>query len=521
MGTIKAIVNVPSEFPTIQEAVNSCTTSDTILLAQGIYNEGEIIIDGERSITLASNFIFSGDQSDIENTIIDSTSIRFEYGTDNSSVEGLTIQNYSGTEYDEAALFFDSKITVTNNIFKHNSQAIGTMFYMGPNPGTDDLYIIENNIFTQNIKGVFSYSFIVNLRNNTFDNNEVGVHFKSPLVTKNSATKHIASETNFGIIEYNKFANNIIGAKIEGNSITIKSNTFENNGIGVKHTSGYAPHIFLITGSIKVIENLFISNLKGIKITTYNYKSSHRDPDFTTAYFTNNIVLNSFVIGLEVDYGTAVIRNSIFWNNELDFYDQDSDYTSSIGNCLFDISSEIPITWSDMGENLTLDPKFIDPSNGNFHLQENSPCIDAGSDNDVFNDIEDPNNQGFALYPSLGTTRNDMGIYGGNGFTDYVYSQWVDIDESSLLVDNHTLHQNYPNPFNPSTTISFDLRKEADVNLTVFNSNGEIVNRLLDRNMKSGNHTINFNAEKLNSGVYFYRLSVDGVTQSRKMILVK
>jgi len=79
----------------------------------------------------------------------------------------------------------------------------------------------------------------------------------------------------------------------------------------------------------------------------------------------------------------------------------------------------------------------------------------------------------------------------------------------------------YPNPFNPETKINFTLAKSGQVNLSVFNSKGEIVAHLLNRELQSGNHSALFNAVNLNSGIYFYKLTVDGVSVVRKLALVK
>lgn len=85
-----------------------------------------------------------------------------------------------------------------------------------------------------------------------------------------------------------------------------------------------------------------------------------------------------------------------------------------------------------------------------------------------------------------------------------------------------TLHQNYPNPFNPSTTIQFDLAQSARVTLKVFNVLGEEVATLLNSSLlEPGVQTVNFDGSSLASGVYLYRLEVNGLMQSRKMVLMK
>ena len=83
------------------------------------------------------------------------------------------------------------------------------------------------------------------------------------------------------------------------------------------------------------------------------------------------------------------------------------------------------------------------------------------------------------------------------------------------------LNQNYPNPFNPSTTINFSLAKDVHVILSVYNALGQKVAEIINRNMDAGNHSINFNASNLSSGIYFYELNTGSVNLVKKMNLLK
>jgi hypothetical protein len=83
------------------------------------------------------------------------------------------------------------------------------------------------------------------------------------------------------------------------------------------------------------------------------------------------------------------------------------------------------------------------------------------------------------------------------------------------------LDQNYPNPFNPTTTISFTLPRAADVKLEVFNVLGQKVVNVLERPMSAGTHQVELDAGNLPSGIYFYRLSHPGGTETKKMVLLK
>ncbi len=83
------------------------------------------------------------------------------------------------------------------------------------------------------------------------------------------------------------------------------------------------------------------------------------------------------------------------------------------------------------------------------------------------------------------------------------------------------LEQNYPNPFNPSTTIKFSIPEGNEVSLKIYNSLGQEIRTLVNRFMEAGVHTVNFDAVKLNSGMYFYRLEAGKFSQVRKMTLIK
>jgi len=87
----------------------------------------------------------------------------------------------------------------------------------------------------------------------------------------------------------------------------------------------------------------------------------------------------------------------------------------------------------------------------------------------------------------------------------------------------YTLDQNYPNPFNPSTTISFNLKKTANVSLQIFDITGRLVKTLINNEKTvEGVKSIKYNASALSSGVYFYALDVDSKRiDTKKMVLVK
>jgi len=95
------------------------------------------------------------------------------------------------------------------------------------------------------------------------------------------------------------------------------------------------------------------------------------------------------------------------------------------------------------------------------------------------------------------------------------------LTENVMLPKESTLYQNYPNPFNPVTQIKFDLSETANVKLSVYNVSGQLVSELANGVMNAGNHAVDFDGSKLNSGVYYYTLNTDGKNITKKMVLTK
>lgn len=92
---------------------------------------------------------------------------------------------------------------------------------------------------------------------------------------------------------------------------------------------------------------------------------------------------------------------------------------------------------------------------------------------------------------------------------------------SSEVPAKFSLNQNYPNPFNPVTNIKFSVPKAGNVRLVVFDALGREVAELVNQNLKAGTFNYDFDASQLSTGVYFYRLTGDGFSEIKKMMLIK
>ncbi|UCE67734.1 MAG: T9SS type A sorting domain-containing protein [Candidatus Zixiibacteriota bacterium] len=148
--------------------------------------------------------------------------------------------------------------------------------------------------------------------------------------------------------------------------------------------------------------------------------------------------------------------------------------------------------------NVSLDPHFRNPFEGDYRLHEDSPCIDSGDPQSP----DDPDG-----------TRADMGAY--------FFNQLTGIDDDPVIPSILMLNQNYPNPFNASTAISFRLSVREFVKLAVYDLLGRKVKTLADEERPAGVHTITFDASDLSGGIYFYRLRAGDVTESRMLLLLK
>jgi ligand-binding sensor domain-containing protein len=115
----------------------------------------------------------------------------------------------------------------------------------------------------------------------------------------------------------------------------------------------------------------------------------------------------------------------------------------------------------------------------------------------------------------IGTDGGGLAVYKEGGVTS------VKEITNKNTPETFALFQNYPNPFNPSTNISFNLPAKSFVSLKVYDLLGREVAALAAQTMSAGTHALQWNAGKMPSGVYFYRLKAGTFTQTKKLVLLK
>ena len=201
---------------------------------------------------------------------------------------------------------------------------------------------------------------------------------------------------------------------------------------------------------------------------------------------------------------SPTVTNTIIWDN-----------TAPLGPDIYVYFSDPLFNYCDVmdgwdGEgNIDADPLFANSDNGDFTLQEDSPCIDAGT---AFFVWEGDTLVNMSPDEYVGSAP-DMGAY--------EYGAVSISNEPEEIPQKFALYQNYPNPFNPITTIRYDRPEGSDVTLTIYDITGRMVQTLVNESQQAGIKNVVWNATDVSSGVYIYRIQAGEFTQTRKMILLK
>ena len=206
---------------------------------------------------------------------------------------------------------------------------------------------------------------------------------------------------------------------------------------------------------------------------------------------------------------------------------------------------------------------FFDISNENFTIEDNPIPVELtaffviGIEEGAllkWTTVTETNNAGFSIEKSTNNKEfTEISFVEGMGtkteITDYSYTdknvkagiyyyrlKQIDLDGSfnysnSVEVDINAptafiLSQNYPNPFNPSTNIKFSLPVDSKVAINLYNTLGEKVDVLVDKELSIGHHELNFNASSLSNGIYYYTINAQGkdgsiFVSTKKMVLMK
>ncbi len=466
---------------------------------------------------------------------------------DTSRLDGFRITGGTRSTYDEyydkggGVYCYGGSPTISNNIIEDNdsrpptpsgNEAEGGGLY-----GEDSNLTIRSNIIRNNISGrgagigIFGGTVVISdniVRNNVgVSDHGGGMYIASPsaeitdnLIFENEIGREAGYGWGGGIIVYG-----------EGTYTTLFNNEITRNSAP---TSGSG--VFIDDGAEAVLDHELIHNNVGTEIGgvgVYVDGAGEGVPGDVGSKATllhctianNNSYPNPVDgNGVFIERNSQVtIKNSIFWNNGGNDFAVDGTSTLQV---IYTVSEE-----SMAGEgNITEDPLFADPDNGDYHLRStagrwdpsanngsggwvvdtiDSPCIDAG---DTLSD--------YSNEPDYNGDRVNMGVYGNTDQASLSRGKSA-INGSSKTPKKFALYQNYPNPFNPSTIIKFELPKTEGIKIEIFNALGQKVATLLDKQMKIGFHEVKFNAQTLPSGLYIYRLVAGNFIAKNKCLFLK
>jgi hypothetical protein len=147
-----------------------------------------------------------------------------------------------------------------------------------------------------------------------------------------------------------------------------------------------------------------------------------------------------------------------------------------------------------------------------------SQCIELSFDIPQYRDADIL----YSFAPQIGLIE----IYGGESPHYLLYSSLINgfplgIVNDRLSSNLFELMQNYPNPFNPITKISYQIPEGCNVTLKVFDCLGNEIETLINSFQDKGFYSVDFNASKLFSGIYFYQLKANNFISTKKMLVIK
>jgi len=579
------IINIPEDQPTIQAGIDVAVNGDSIIVHPGNYQE-MINFDGKNITVASSYLTTQDTTYISQTIIDPCQPcyvVTFENGEDSTSVlYGLTITNSEA--FSKGIMCIDSSPKIElNRILNISDSYYSTSDYGGCGISLSNSHatIINNLIMNNHLTiwdcnsedggaGIYCISSFPKIINNQIINNSIntivgeegstgfgaGIYCKSsnPFISHNTIQENtMEGLSNFGggisfvFCDSIEISNNLIsnnysivggGIYIADSDGFIRDKYILNN---YTHIFGYGGGIVFQDANISISNNVICNNSSG--------RGGGINCRTLESFISNNTICNNYATvqggGFHGHGDSPFFYNNIFFGNNSatgsqislpdGYYPSNPEfYHNNIEGGLNAIQGNNTSLWI-YENNINILPNFVNPTAGSgyqfnalysdWSLSQISLCIDTG--------IPDTTGLNFPLLDINGNYRIwdgdgngvatiDMGAY------EYGAPPYVDLDDNTIIITPDTfLFQNYPNPFNPSTTIEFSIQDISQVELTIYNIKGQKIKTLVKNEFTKGSHSIiwngnNENNKSVSSGIYYYKLNINGITEAvKKCLLLK
>ncbi len=286
----------------------------------------------------------------------------------------------------------------------------------------------------------------------------------------------------------------------------------------------------IITSSVVITGAGVDSNQTGYKLEFYGIDpiTTSNSSSFSNGYVAGQLAFISNTLNVCFDSARTLARINGSENGNLDFYNGFGEVQPQnivINSLPVELTT---FTANIYGNNVSLNwQTATEVNNYGFEVERNTPLRGEAEGRGVWEKIGFVNGNGNSNSPKNYSCEDKNVSFGKHSYRlkqidndgQFQYSNTIEVD--FCAPQKFELSQNYPNPFNPSTTIRFNLPEASIVKLTLYNILGEEMRTLVNEYREAGAHTINFSANESISGIYIYIIEASGLTQTRKMMLIK
>jgi hypothetical protein len=241
---------------------------------------------------------------------------------------------------------------------------------------------------------------------------------------------------------------------------------------------------------------------------TYTPRNKSYEPEFTVEFNTSNF-------GCFFSQTAVINANGKTSSQNMWVYRGDDPDQTFLTHSLVDLTESVNSVDLSHGATLSLNGLWSSPT-----IWIANPVINSLHIVDKTRGIDTLINANLTITPDQLT--GNYPFYNWQGYAQWsVKATITDVQSTPSTPTDYNLSQNYPNPFNPTTAINFSLPKSGNVTLKVYDLLGREVATLVSGYLPAGAHNTKFDASKLASGMYVYRLQAGTYTAVKKMLLMK